>query len=92
MEFQNANENVFHGFGNLVISLQKRFGNVLKVASTNIVNSLFETLNYKCHLTNWLSILLEGSARLCGSEGGMFRTFSEFILRPSILMLTFDRK
>ena len=31
MGFQNANENVFHGFGNLVIWLWKSIGNVLEL-------------------------------------------------------------
>ena len=31
MEFQNLNENEFHGFGNLIIWLWKSFGNFFKV-------------------------------------------------------------
>ena len=33
MEFQNASENVFHGFGNLAV--WKSFGNIIKVICTN---------------------------------------------------------
>ena len=35
MGFQNANENVLHGFGTLVIRLWTSFGNIFKGVCTN---------------------------------------------------------
>ena len=40
MEFQNAKENVSHGFGNLVIWLWKSFRNVIKLVCTNLDTKL----------------------------------------------------
>jgi len=35
IEFQNANENEIHGFGNLVVWLWKSFGSVFRGVCTN---------------------------------------------------------
>ena len=42
MGFQNANENEFHGFGNLVIWLWKSFGKAMKKLWTYFSRSSYE--------------------------------------------------
>ena len=40
MGFQNATENMFHDFGDLVICLWKSFGKIFEVVCTNPVKHL----------------------------------------------------
>ena len=55
MGLQNTNENVYHGFGNLVIWLWKSFGIIvkgvrMKPANPNVVSTFSDTVSFHIDL------------------------------------------
>ena len=45
MGFQNAYENAFHGFGNLVVWPWKGFGNIFRGVCTNLGTHFFKIIH-----------------------------------------------
>ena len=88
MGFQNANENVFYGFGILIVWLWKSFGNIFKGVRTYPV----EGLNYLLLLSRpgegyRKQYKSERRYLFCGSLLQNFRVLQEGCKKPLLLVV-----